>query len=74
MGWVVNATPWTLYPQGRRPDTRYKGAAYAQGPVWTGAENLAFTGIRFPGRPGLSEIILLFNFVNFLVAYGLCQY
>jgi len=25
------------------------------GPVWTGAENLATTGIRFPDRPARSE-------------------
>ena len=27
----------------------------AQGPVWTGAENLAQTGIRSPDRPARSE-------------------
>jgi len=26
-------------------------AGWAPGPVWTGAENLARTGIRFPDRP-----------------------
>jgi hypothetical protein len=26
-----------------------------QGPVWTGAENLASTGIRFPDRPARSD-------------------
>jgi len=25
------------------------------GPVWTGAENLAFTGIRSPDRPARSQ-------------------
>jgi hypothetical protein len=25
-------------------------AGWVSGPVWTGAENLAFTGIRFPKR------------------------
>jgi hypothetical protein len=30
-------------------------AGWAQGPIWTGAENLAPTGIRSPDRPARSE-------------------
>jgi len=30
-------------------------AGWAPGPVWTGAENLAPTGIRSPDRPARSE-------------------
>jgi len=30
-------------------------AGWAPGPVWTGAENLAPTGIRYPDRPARSE-------------------
>ena len=30
-------------------------AGWATGPVWTGAENLASTGIRSPERPARSE-------------------
>ena len=30
-------------------------AGWAPGPVWTGAENLASTGIRSPDRPARSE-------------------
>jgi hypothetical protein len=30
-------------------------AGWAPGPVWTGAESLALTGIRFPDRPGCSQ-------------------
>jgi hypothetical protein len=30
-------------------------AEWAPGPVWTGAENLAPTGIRSPDRPARSE-------------------
>ena len=32
-----------------------QGAEWAPGPVWTGAENLAPTGIRSPDRPGRSQ-------------------
>jgi hypothetical protein len=30
-------------------------AGWAAGPVWTGAENFAPTGIRSPGRPPCSQ-------------------
>ena len=30
-------------------------AVWAPGPVWKGAENLAFTGIRSPNRPARSQ-------------------
>jgi hypothetical protein len=46
-GWVVNSTPRPLYPRER--DRRLGG------PVWTGAEILAPTGIRSPGSPARSE-------------------
>ena len=36
MGWVVNATPWSLYPRERDPVPNVQG--WAPGPVWTGAE------------------------------------
>jgi hypothetical protein len=40
MGWMVNATPRSLYPR-ERPGTHcIQEAEWDQGPVWTGAENL----------------------------------
>jgi hypothetical protein len=54
MEWVVNATPRPFYPR-ERPGTYCTEDALAPGPVWTGAENLAPTGIRSPDRPGSSE-------------------
>jgi hypothetical protein len=38
-----------------RPGTRCKEAGLATGPVWTGAENLASTGIQSPDYPARSE-------------------
>ena len=32
-------------------------AGWAPGPVWTGAENLASTGIRSPDRPARSQLL-----------------
>jgi hypothetical protein len=50
----VNATPWPLYP-GKDPVPIVQEAELAPGPVWTGAENLASTGFRYPDRPARSK-------------------
>jgi hypothetical protein len=50
MGWVGNAKPLPIYPHGRRP-----GAQCIGGSVWTGAENIALTGIPSQDRPARSE-------------------
>jgi len=44
MGWVVNATPWLLYP-GKDPVPIVEEAEWAPGLVWMSAENFASTGI-----------------------------
>jgi hypothetical protein len=54
-GWVVNATPWPLYPRERDPVPIIQEDVCAPGPVWTGAEYLASTGIRSPDRPARSK-------------------
>jgi hypothetical protein len=58
MGWVVNATPRPIYPR-ERPIVQDAGSA--PGPIWTGAENLATTGIRSPDRPARSESLYLLS-------------
>ena len=54
MGWVVNVTLRPLYP---RKDSLpiVLEAGWASEPAWTGAENLAPTGIRSPERPTLAS-------------------
>ena len=63
MGWMVSATPRPLYPRERDPVPIVQEAGWAPGPVWTGAENLAPTGIvlclyfiRTQKRSGLIKI------------------
>jgi len=51
---VVNVTPRRLYSVGDSLRVR-QGAGWAPGAVWTGAENIASTGIRSPDRPARSE-------------------
>ena len=43
--------PGSTLPTGKDPVPIVQEAGGASGPVWTGAENLASTGIRSPDRP-----------------------
>jgi hypothetical protein len=42
-------------PPGKDPVPIVEEAGWAPGPVWTGAENLTHTGIRYPDRPARCE-------------------
>ena len=44
-----------LFTPGKDPVPIVQEAGWAPGPVWTGAENLASTGIRSPDRPARSQ-------------------
>jgi hypothetical protein len=44
-----------LETKDKDPVTIVQEAGWAPGPVWTGAENLAPTGIRSPDRPTRSQ-------------------
>ena len=43
------------FTPGEDPVPIVQEAGWSPGPVWTGAENLAPTGIRSPDRPAHSE-------------------
>jgi hypothetical protein len=45
----VSVTPRPLSTPGKEPVPIVQEAEWAPGPVWIGAENLAPTGIGFPG-------------------------
>ena len=64
-GWVVNATPRPLYPR-ERPIVQEAG--WAPGPVCTGVENLAPTGIRSPDLPPRSESLYRLSYSG--IGYG----
>ena len=53
--WVVSSTPRPYFTTGKDPVPIVQEAGWAPGPVWTGAENIAPTGIRSPDRPGRSQ-------------------
>ena len=53
---MVNATPRPLYARGRDPVHIVQEAEWTPGPsVWTRAENLPPTGIRYSDHPACSE-------------------
>ena len=54
-GWAINDTIRPLYPRVVDLVLILQEAGLAPGPVWTGAENLSLTGIRYPHLPARSE-------------------
>ena len=50
-GLGASVTPRPLFTPGKEPVHIVQEAGWAPGQVWTGAENLATTGIRFPDLP-----------------------
>jgi len=54
-GWGVSVTPRPLFTPGKDPVPTVQEAGWTLGPVWTGAENLAPTGIRSPDRSARSQ-------------------
>ena len=60
--------PGRSIPPGKNRYPLYRG--WAPGPVWTGAENLAPTGIRSPDRPAHSQSLYRLHYP----AHGTCVY
>jgi hypothetical protein len=56
-GWV-EVLPRPYFTLGKDPVPNVQEAGWAPGPVWTGAENLAPTGIRSPARPARSSFAI----------------
>ena len=64
MGWVVNTTPWPHFTPGKHPVPIVQEAGWAPGPVWTGAENFAPTGIRSPDRLARNESLYRLSYLG----------
>jgi hypothetical protein len=67
MGWVVSATPRPLSTPGKDPVPIVQEAGWAPGPVWSGAENLASTGIRAPDCPPRSQSLYRLSYPSHLM-------
>jgi len=59
---VVSVTPRPPCTAGKDPVPIVQEAVWAPGPVWTGVENLAPTGIRSPDRPARSQSLYRLNY------------
>jgi len=57
--WRVSVTPRPLFTHGEDRVSIVQEAGWAPAPVWTGADNLASTGIRSPDRPVRSPVVIL---------------
>jgi hypothetical protein len=66
--WGVSVTPQPLFTPGKDPIPIVQEAGWAPGPVWTGAENLAPTGIRSPDRPVRSQSLYRLRYPTHQVA------
>ena len=62
-GWGVRVTPRPLFTPGKYPVPIVQEAGWAPWPVWTGAENLAPTGIRSPDRPARSQLLYQLSYL-----------
>lgn len=63
-GWVVNATPWSLYAWVRDVVPIVKEAGWVPGPVWMDTENLAPSWNRSPDHPVCSESLYWLCYPN----------
>ena len=53
--WMVNTTNRPLYSREKDPVPTVQDAGWARGSVWSGAECVDLTGMRFADRPARSE-------------------
>jgi hypothetical protein len=69
-GWGVSVTPRPLFTPRKDPVSIVQEAGWAPGPVWTGVENLASTGIRYPDRPARSQSLYSLSYpVHYVTIY-----
>ena len=63
--------PAALYP-GKDPVPIVQEAGLAPGPVWTGAESLAPTGIQSPDSPARNQSLYRLRYPAHFIACGQC--
>jgi len=73
-GWGVSVTPRPLFTPGKNPVPIVQEAGWAPGPVWTGVENHASTGIRSPDRPACSQSLYRLCYPAHIVLYYIILY
>ena len=59
--------PQLLFTPGKDLVPIVQEVEWAPGPVWTGAENLAPTGIQSPDRPARSQSLYRLHYLDHIV-------
>jgi len=72
-GLEVSVMLLPLFTPGKDPVSIVQEAGWAPGPVWTGAENLALTGIRSPDRATRSQSLYWLSYRSPLM-WGVLQH
>jgi len=72
-GCGVSVTPRLLFTPGKDPVPIVQEAGWAPGPVWTGAENLAPTGIGSPDRPTRSQSLYRLRYADHMQLKRRCE-
>ena len=73
-GWDVSVTPRPLFTPRKDPVPIVQEAGWALGPLWTGAENLAPTRIRFPDRPARTQSLYRLSYLAHILISGKSKY
>ena len=73
-GWEVSVTPRPLFTPGKYLVPILQEAGWAPGLVWTGAENLAPTRIRFPDHPTHSQSLYRLRYPSHIFCVGIVKY
>jgi hypothetical protein len=71
-GWGVSVTPRPLFTPRKDAVSIVQDTVWVPGPVWTGAENLAPTGIRSPDRPAHSQSLYRLRYQTHSYRLVLC--
>jgi len=72
-GWGISVTLRPLFTPGKDPVPIVQEAEWIPGPIWTSAENLAPTGIRFPDRPARSQSLYRLRYPAHCRMYSLVK-
>jgi hypothetical protein len=65
----VSLTPRLLSTPRKDPVPFVHEAGWTPGPVWTGADNLAPTGIRSPDRPDRNQSLYRLSYPDYIVGW-----
>jgi hypothetical protein len=65
----VSVTPRPLFTLGQDVVHIVQEVGWATGPVWTGAENLAPTGIRSPYRPASGQSLYRLSYRTHITSF-----